>query len=741
MRRPMAALGFSYFFALVIASFVSLNTAVVLAALLSAAFAAGFFIRPIRQNRQAMTALFAAMAAFLMYSAKEMLVCRPLREFDGRRMEISLQTLDWVQQNNSVPVRVVGGGLPKGAKLTLWLSGRDFYPQPYDILTGEFELYLPNDSRSGFARGYSKAAGVFLNARAAGFDEEGVGLATPESRPWMYNILLARRYARNTIMSRPGAGDAEGLMAGIAFGFKEDLGSEIKADFRAVGASHLLAVSGLHAAVLSQAILALLLLLKVPNRAAHLAAAGGVFLFMALTGFQPSIIRAGIMCIVYLFGKILGRQPDSLNSLGLSVFAITAVNPYAVNDVGLLLSFSATFGILVLYPAFKRAFGDRLRQSEKRLPRLLAGPVNSFGLTLSATAPTLPVSLLAFGQISLISPVANLLMVFPASAVTVATIMAVALNAVKPLRFLSAPFFFGARAISDYLIRAARLLSSIPFSSIWAGQTFVIVVIPAAIVLTALGKALLGWRGARVMALWSAIALMCGAISHGAFMKGVTEITVINSGNSAAIVMSRSGYTGVVVSGDKHAVSGAVFELERRNVRAVDFLILPDLSDRSAFYSPEFSKRIGINCLITGHDGEYSDTADALPAAGRLSFENGTLNFWDDCRAELNDGWLIFRIGLTRVLVSPAGGNAAALSENERQANIFVIAGKPPKHIASVEAQAGVLCCAADTYRREIKAIPRVSYPLYNTADKNITFYTRGRGDITVKGGSTVDFD
>ena len=233
-------------------------------------------------------------------------------------------------------------------------------------------------------------------------------------------------------------------MAGIAFGFKEDVGSEIKADFRAVGASHLLAVSGLHAAVLSQAILALLLLLKVPNKAAHLAAAGGVFLFMALTGFQPSIIRAGIMCMVYLFGKILGRQPDSLNSLGLSVFAITAVNPYAVNDVGLLLSFSATFGILVLYPAFKRAFGDRLRQ-RKRLPRLLAGPVNSFGLTLSATAPTLPVSLLAFGQISLISPVANLLMVFPASAVTVATIMAVALNAVKPLGFLSAPLFFAAR--------------------------------------------------------------------------------------------------------------------------------------------------------------------------------------------------------------------------------------------------------------------------------------------------------
>ena len=96
-------------------------------------------------------------------------------------------------------------------------------------------------------------------------------------------------------------------------------------------------------------------------------------------------------------------------------------------------------------------------------------------------------------------------------------------------------------------------------------------------------------------------------------------------------------------------MSGAVFELERRNVRAVDFLILPDLSDRSAFYSPEFAKRIRSKLSkVTGHNGEYSDTLNAPARRGALSLENRTLNFWDDCRLGLNDGWLIFRIGLTR---------------------------------------------------------------------------------------------
>ena len=127
MRRPMAALGFSYFFALVIASFVSLNTAVVLAALLSAAFAAGFFIRPIRQNRQAMTALFAAMAAFLMYSAKEMLVCRPCGNSDAGA-GIKPADTDWAQ-NNSVPVRG-GRRAAERRKVDPWLSGRIFALAP-----------------------------------------------------------------------------------------------------------------------------------------------------------------------------------------------------------------------------------------------------------------------------------------------------------------------------------------------------------------------------------------------------------------------------------------------------------------------------------------------------------------------------------------------------------------------------------------------------------------------------------
>ena len=148
MQRPMATLGFAYFLALIIASVVSAKVAMVLAALCFVAFMAGLLIKSIRQNGRIMTVLLAAMAAFSMYTAKDILANRPLQEFDGKRVNLKLQTLD-IMGGNNVTAKVIGGDLPKGTRVTLFLSGGDLYPEPYDILTGEFAVFIPIDSQNG----------------------------------------------------------------------------------------------------------------------------------------------------------------------------------------------------------------------------------------------------------------------------------------------------------------------------------------------------------------------------------------------------------------------------------------------------------------------------------------------------------------------------------------------------------------------------------------------------------------
>ncbi|MDD2362731.1 MAG: ComEC/Rec2 family competence protein [Oscillospiraceae bacterium] len=732
MERPMATLGFSFFLSLIIASFLELKMNAVFTAVFFVAFITFLFIKSFRQNRRAMTVLLAATAAFSMYSIQEYMTFRPMQKWDGKKAMLRVETVDWVDLNR-VTVRVLDGDIAKGTRISMYLSCTELYPAPYDILEGEFKLFTPRDSRDGQIRGFSKSQKIYLNAFPAEYGEININMTSPKTRPFMYNILNARKTARNVVMSQPGMTDVAGLASGIAFGFRQDISSNMKNDFRISGVSHLLAVSGLHVTVLSQVILALLLFLKIPRRAALSAAGAGVLFFMALTGFTPSVMRAGIMCLVFITAQMIGREPDSLNSLGIAVFAITALNPYAVNDAGLLLSFSATYGLLAIYPKIRRVTSDRLKNGGV-WARIIARPVSALYITVAATIPTLPVILFTFGQISIISPIANLLMVFPASVVMITTCIAVPLYVFEPLRFISGAVFWVVELFARYLAGVAEFLACLPMASVWVGQSFMYLGIPAAIGLVALGWYLLGRRGMRVAALWSVIALLCGVLTYGILMKGVTRITVLST-NDAVMLLERDGHTGVVITGNDDAVIAAVNELRKRNVRTVDFLIIPFADDECAFYSMFFTDNIGVNCLITGRSGEYTLTVESLPAAGRISLEDGDIGFWKDCIAELKDNWLRLTVDKTRILFGGYSMNASELDSDFRQTNLLVLSG-PPRHISALTAQAGVLCSMPDTLSDKIKAIPRDSYPIYNTSDNNLTFLTRGGGDITYKGGS-----
>ena len=741
MKRPMATLGFSFFMSLIMASFLELKMTIVLAALFFVAFIAGLFIKSIRDNRRVMTVLFAAMAAFSMYSAQEIMYYRPLQKWDGRSAVLQIETIDFVQMNNSVTVRVMKGDLPQDTRLTLWISGSDLYPQPYDILEGEFMLNTPSDSRDGQIRGYSKAKETYLNAHSVDYNDDKLIHTSPVARPWMNTILQARRTSRNTIMSQPEMENVAGLMAGIAFGYKGDMSSVIKYNFKIIGVSHLLAVSGLHVAILSQALLAVLIFLRVKRRIALGISCAGVVFFMALTGFEPSILRAGIMCLIFLAGQMIGREPDSLNSLGFSVLVITILNPYAVNDIGLLLSFAATYGILVIYPFIKNNYIKPLTDfmSERfKWVKLLEKSFNSFAITLSATIPTLPVILFGFGQISIISPIANLLMVFPTSIVMVLTCAAVPLYHIEPLRVLASAAFWCAKWVASYLITIADWLTSLPAASLWVRQTFLIVLIPSAFGFILLGRYLLGRHGMRITALWSVISLLFGVLTYNILMYDVTDITLLNAGNATAMLLERDGRTGVILIGDDSAVDHSVRELERRNVRAVDFLMIPNLNDKCALSTMILTSHVRVNCLITGPDGKYIDTVDALKAEGRLSWKDGSIAFWNDCVAEYCNGWLMVKINQTRLLLSPYQSATTNLTGGQRQTNLAVFTGKPPKHVSAIQAQAGVLCCSSESLSAEIRAFPRGSYPIYDTSGKSVTILTRGMGDITFKRRSLI---
>ena len=215
--------------------------------------------------------------------------------------------------------------------------------------------------------------------------------------------------------------------------------------FRTSGLSHLTAVSGQNVAFVLAAAGPLLRRLGPGGRWAVTIALIGWF--VALTRFEPSIVRAGAMAAISATGFVLGRARSPVRLLWLAVVVLLVVDPLLVHAVGFLLSVGATAGVAVL--------GPRLAQLLERLGPL-AVPV---GITLGAQLGVAIPALAVFGELPLVSLPCNVLAVPVAGAVMLyglpAGLVAGAAPAVAPLVMF--PCRLGVRWVDTVAALGARL--------------------------------------------------------------------------------------------------------------------------------------------------------------------------------------------------------------------------------------------------------------------------------------------
>lgn len=194
--------------------------------------------------------------------------------------------------------------------------------------------------------------------------------------------------------------DTAGLLRALILADKEQLSSKLSLDFRRCGISHILALSGMHLSMLCLAFLGLLSFLGVGKRTRTLLLFPLVIAYTLLTGAPTSLVRAAVMLLISSALFLLKQTRDSLTTLTFTVFLICVFSPYAVLDIGLWLSALATLGLLFTLEASEPSHEPPLRRIGK-------GLVQSFQLTFGALAATLLFSVLSFGGLSLISPVAT----------------------------------------------------------------------------------------------------------------------------------------------------------------------------------------------------------------------------------------------------------------------------------------------------------------------------------------------
>ncbi len=200
------------------------------------------------------------------------------------------------------------------------------------------------------------------------------------------------------------------LLSGILLGVESGIPPDIKEAFSLTGTSHIVAISGFNIAIIAGIFSALASRAFGVSRGAVIAIVG-IAAYTLLVGAGASVVRAAIMGSLAIVGRRLGRPGAGLNLLAAAVLVMTLQNPLTLWDVGFQLSVAATLGLMLYAESFQIAFKNwLLRFTTPATAERVTGIVGeSFLLTLAAQITTLPLIIYYFRSLSLISLIANMI--------------------------------------------------------------------------------------------------------------------------------------------------------------------------------------------------------------------------------------------------------------------------------------------------------------------------------------------
>ncbi len=213
------------------------------------------------------------------------------------------------------------------------------------------------------------------------------------------------------------------VASALLFGSRSGLSPELSDAFSASGTGHLLAVSGLHMAIISTLLFMAVrwLLLRFEWLAlrvhvlkiAYFSAILGAVFYAALAGFSPSAIRAMVMITVFALAFIVERPANSLNSLAFAAWILLLCSPLYLFEIAFQLSFTAVLFLILFSPLIKKPFiSEKGHRNKKHLAaRLLAYMLTLAAVSFIAFVATSPLVSWYFQRFSAAGLLLNLLLI------------------------------------------------------------------------------------------------------------------------------------------------------------------------------------------------------------------------------------------------------------------------------------------------------------------------------------------
>ena len=176
------------------------------------------------------------------------------------------------------------------------------------------------------------------------------------------------------------------VLIGLVLGDTNDIDDNIKSNFKESNISYILAISGMHVGYIT--ICTKFILDKlIGKRKSKIFTSIIIIIYMFITGFSPSVVRAGIMAIITVLSGIFYRKSDKWNNISLALLLLLIYNPFLITSTSLLLSFIGTIGIIVMKKDIKL-------------------------ITISATLFVMPLNAICFNKIAISSLIISIIVGF-----------------------------------------------------------------------------------------------------------------------------------------------------------------------------------------------------------------------------------------------------------------------------------------------------------------------------------------
>lgn len=430
--------------------------------------------------------------------------------------------------------------------------------------------------------------GCFLTAYFD--DDEAHYSVTKGEHKRIYYYAIRLRQAMRRTLDDMLSDDTFAFCSALLIGDKYALSDTIRQDFLKSGASHLVVVSGMHFSLLVSVFLILAKKLKRNKALTLIPAVLFIILYMSITGYSPSVMRSGIMLLIYILGIMISRDVYSVNSLGIAALVVTAPNPYSVGDVGLILSFATTFAIITLAPRLyskfhKRIYKDAKNDSKVKLyfKKALSVLCKMLCMNICAFVVSLPLSILFFDAVSTVSIISTFVLCYLLQVLLV-------LSLVLCLTFW-VPFFapllcYVIELLTKLSLYLVSLFADFPFSYLYVTRDFVYIWLVMSLLLCVFTYFIKSKDRVKVLSLSCAFILLVGYLSAVFITDKTTTLNVYDVDNGCAVTYSSSD-------------TYAVLSLDCNKINAVSTIgKMKDDTAQLDFYSSVADTTNSLNSLV-----------------------------------------------------------------------------------------------------------------------------------------------